>query len=256
VLIPARNEANRISPCLHSLVNQDYPNIEILVLDDYSEDGTAEVVRQFGKVRLLIGKPLPEGWSGKSWACHQLANAAGGELLLFTDADTVHSVGAVSAAVREQRRTRADLLSVWPYQISETLAEKLVIPLLFVVAGSFVPHWLIYLSQTAKWPFRNFPRAWVASLGVANGQFLLFSRESYFRIGGHEAVRDKMAEDVALGRTIAGQIGMRLVNANGVLLVQCRMYRSLEEIWHGFTNTLPLSQALLAPRKHKFKKLS
>ena len=238
VLIPARNEANRISPCLHSLVNQDYPNIEILVLDDYSEDGTAEVVRHFGKARLLIGKPLPEGWSGKSWACHQLANAAGGELLLFTDADTVHSVGAVSAAVREQRRTRADLLSVWPYQISETLAEKLVIPLLFVVAGSFVPHWLIYLCQTAKWPFRNFPRAWVASLGVASGQFLLFSRESYFRIGGHEAVRDKMAEDVGLGRTIAGQIGMRLVNANGVLLVQCRTYRSLEEIWHGFTKNL------------------
>jgi chlorobactene glucosyltransferase len=238
VLIPARNEADRIGPCLHSLVNQDYPNIEILVLDDYSEDGTAQVVKRFTQVLLLAGEPLPKGWTGKSWACHQLANAARGKLLLFTDADTVHSVGAVSAAVREQQRTRADLLSIWPCQISETLVEKLVIPLMYVVGGSFVPHWLIYLCQTAKWLFRNFPEAWVASLGIANGQFLLFSKESYFRIGGHQAVRDKMAEDVALARTIAGQIGMRLVNANGVLLVQCRMYRSLEEMWHGFTKNL------------------
>ena len=238
VLIPARNEAHRIGFCLHSLVNQDYPNIEILALDDYSEDGTAQVVKQFSQVQLLAGEPLPKGWTGKSWACHQLANAARGELLLFTDADTVHSVGAVSAAVRQQQQTRADLLSVWPYQISETIAEKLVIPLMYVVGGSFVPHWLIYFCRTAKWPFRNFSGAWVASLGIANGQYLLFSRKSYFRIGGHRAVRDKMAEDVALARTIAGQIGMRLVNANGVLLVQCRMYRSLEEIWHGFTKNL------------------
>ena len=238
------------------LVNQDYPNIEILVLDDYSEDGIAQVVKQFSQVQLLAGEPLPKGWTGKSWACHQLANAAAGELLLFVDADTVHSVGAVSAAVRQQQQTRADLLSVWPCQISETIGEKLVIPLTYVVGGSFIPHWLIYFCQTAKWPFRNFSGAWVASLGIANGQFLLFSRESYFRIGGHQAVRDKMAEDVALARTIAGQIRMRLVNANGVLVVQCRMYRSLEEIWDGFTNTLPLSEAMLVPRKHKFKKLS
>jgi chlorobactene glucosyltransferase len=240
VLIPARNEADRIGPCLHSLVNQDYPNIEILVLDDYSVDGTAEVVKQFSQVQLLAGEPLPKGWTGKSWACHQLANAAGGELLLFADADTVHSAGAVSAAVHEQQRTRADLVSVWPHQISGTTAEKLMIPLLFVVGGSFVPHWLIYFCQTAKWPFRNLPQAWVASLGVAGGQFLLFRRESYYQIGGHEAVRDRMAEDVALGRAIAGRIGngMRLVNANGVLLVRCRMYRSLREIWEGFTKNL------------------
>src|SRR6516165_1759604 len=85
VLIPARNEAHRIGFCLHSLVNQDYPNIEILALDDYSEDGTAQVVKQFSQVQLLTGEPLPKGWTGKSWACHQLANAARGELLLFAD---------------------------------------------------------------------------------------------------------------------------------------------------------------------------
>jgi chlorobactene glucosyltransferase len=115
-----------------------------------------------------------------------------------------------------------------------------VIPLLYVVGGSFVPHWLIHFCQTAKWPFRNLPQAWVASFGVANGQFLLFRRESYYRIGGHEAVRDRMAEDVALGRAIAGRIGngMRLVNANGVLLVKCRMYRSLGQIWEGFIKNL------------------
>jgi len=175
VLIPARNEADRIGPCLHSLVNQDYPNIEILVLDDYSEDGTAQVVKQFSQVQLLAGEPLPKGWTGKAWACHQLANAAAGELLLFADADTVDSVGAVSAAVRQQQQTRADLLSVWPCQISETIAEKLVIPLMYVVGGSFVPHWLIYFCQTAKWPFRNFSGAWVASLGIATSVLALFT---------------------------------------------------------------------------------
>jgi chlorobactene glucosyltransferase len=240
VLIPARNEAGRIGPCLSSLIDQDYSNIEILVLDDHSEDETAEIAKRFRDVRLFTGQPLPKGWTGKSWACHQLANAATGELVLFTDADTIHSHEAVSAAVREQQRTGADLLSLWPYQVNETMSERLVIPLLYVVGGSYVPHWLVSWCQAAQWPLHYLPKGWVGNLGVANGQFLLFRRESYDRIGGHEAVRDQIAEDIALARAIASQIGngMRLINANAVLLVRCRMYQSLAEIWHGFTKNL------------------
>ena len=116
VLVPARNEERRISPCLQSLLLQDYPHYEVLVLDDHSEDETAHAVTQFGFTRdpasprrLLDGEPLPPGWTGKCWACHQLAAAARGEYLLFTDADTVHEPQALGATVGHAQATGAGL---------------------------------------------------------------------------------------------------------------------------------------------------
>ena len=118
VLVPARNEARRISPCVQSLASQDYPNYELLVLDDHSTDGTADVVlglgftrEKTGPRRVLEGMPLPEGWTGKSWACHQLAAAARGSYLLFTDADTIHESTALGACVGHALATDAALLS-------------------------------------------------------------------------------------------------------------------------------------------------
>src|ERR1700736_3336983 len=127
VLIPARNEEHRIGKCLKSLLNQSYSNLEILVLDDQSEDDTAGVVTTIrgSNLRLIAGKTLPPGWVGKSWACQQLADEARGELLLFTDADTIHPPGTISAVVSKQAATGADLLTVWPFQVTETWAEKL-----------------------------------------------------------------------------------------------------------------------------------
>ena len=114
ILIPARNEALNIGPCVRSLLAQDYPNCELCVLDDHSDDGTGEIVRGLGlsangeRQRVLTGAPLPPGWTGKGWACHQLAAQARGEFLFFTDADTAHAPGTVSAAVAYARRNRAD----------------------------------------------------------------------------------------------------------------------------------------------------
>ncbi|MFZ9873764.1 MAG: glycosyltransferase, partial [Candidatus Methylacidiphilales bacterium] len=103
VLIPARNEEKRIRPCLGTLVDSNYPHLEILVLDDHSSDGTADLVRKRAqgdsRVRLLTGQELPSGWTGKAWACHQLAQAAKGEFLVFVDADTRFSDITLSQAV-------------------------------------------------------------------------------------------------------------------------------------------------------------
>jgi chlorobactene glucosyltransferase len=246
VLVPARNEAHRIAPCLRSLLAQNYSNLEIVVLDDQSEDGTADLVKSFqmglspDRLRLIEGEALPRGWTGKAWACQQLARVARGELLLFTDADTAHPPGTIAAAVLQQGKTQADLLTIWPYQITETLAEKLVIPLMFIAASGYLPLWFLVCCRRLPPIARVVPRLWMRNLGAASGQFLLFRRESYERIGGHERVYDSLVEDVALARTVASETanGMRLVNCDGTHLTQCRMYESLEEMWEGFTKNI------------------
>ena len=242
VLVPARNEARRIVRCLSSLIAQDYPRFEVLLLDDDSEDATRALAEEIGfaktgHLRIIRGLPLPNEWTGKAWACHQLAGAAGGDYLLFTDADTVHQPGMLAAAVAEAQRTRASLLSLWPRQITFSLGEKAVVPLLYLAAAGLVPHFILAATQRFPALARILPRSFLRSNGIANGQFLLFRRADYFALGGHEAVRNHLVEDVALGRRVAMRIpdGFRLVNADGTLLVRCRMYESLTDVWNGFT---------------------
>lgn len=228
VLIPARNEERTIGGALESLSRQDYPRMEILVLDDGSADGTADVVRERAaadtRIRLLEGAPLPPGWAGKSFACHQLAAAATGELLLFVDADTVHESWSVRAAVAERDRTGADLLSVIPSQTMESFWEKLLLPLLHYSTFCYLPMPLVTVTRSPK-------------LAMANGQFMLFRREAYRAVGGHEAVKTALVEDVWLSRRIK-QRGLRLVLRDGTGSVSARMYRSFREIWRGFSKNL------------------
>lgn len=247
VLVPARNEARRIGPCLQSLFAQDYPHFECIVLDDQSDDDTFKVVQQLGfsadpaaQFRLVSGRPLPSNWIGKPWACHQLSQVARGEFLLFTDADTVHHPGTISAAINLALRERSDLLTAWTHQITRTFAEKLMIPFLFVAAAACLPHWLLSLAQRharwARWLGANLLR----SLGTANGQFICIRRAAYQRIGGHAAVANHLVEDVALARAIAAATGegLRLTSCDGTALVRCRMYHSFPDLWEGFTKNL------------------
>lgn len=227
ICIPARNEAERIGPCLESLRAQTGPAWEILVLDDRSEDGTADVVAAEAardpRIRLLHGAPLPEGWTGKAWACRQLADAARGEWLLFTDADTRHRPGSAAAALALARRGRgADLVSFWPRQVTVTWAERLVVPFMFVLLLVFLPHWM---------PGRR------RSLGAANGQFMLFRRDAYQSMGGHGAVRGHLVDDVALARAFRAA-GRRMLNRNGAPWVECRMYADAAGVWEGFSKNL------------------
>ena len=246
VLVPARNEARNIGACVASLFTQDYPNYELLILDDHSQDETSKIISDLiaaapaPNVRLLSGVSLPAGWTGKSWACHQLAAGARGQFLLFTDADTEHQPGTIAAAVAHAQRHRADLLSAWPRLITGTLGEKLIVPMIVVLGLTLYPHWLLVWMQGKPSLAARLPHSWRRSLGAANGQFLLFTRAAYDRIGGHGAIRDHLVEDVALGRAIAAEMhnGLRLVNCDAVRFSTCRMYRSLGEVWEGFTKNV------------------
>ena len=242
LLVPARNEARRIVPCLTSLAAQNYPRFEVLLLDDNSEDATRARAQEIGfgetgALRIIAGLPLPNEWTGKAWACHQLAHQASGDYLLFTDADTVHAPRMLASAIDAAQRTRASLLSLWPRQITPTLGEKAVIPLLYLAAAGLVPHFLLAAAQRFPVLAKILPRSFLRSNGIANGQFLLFRRADYFALGGHEVVRNHLVEDVALARRVAARIpdGFRLVNADGTSIVECRMYESLADIWEGFT---------------------
>ena len=251
VLVPARNEERRIRDCLASLAAQEPPLREIILLDDRSTDRTAEIARELGfceepgsRLRLIRGVELPRGWVGKNWACHQLSEAADPAIahLLFTDADTIHSPGCVRVALDHARDVRADLLSLWPDQITGTWSEKLVIPLGYLLFMAFHPFPLLRWLQdrperVARW---GIPGERVAMLGAANGQFLLFRREAYRLLGGHEALKDHLVEDIAFGRRVASRTGegMRLVNADGIDLLKCRMYSGLAGLWEGFSKNL------------------
>lgn len=257
ILVPARNEARRVVACVESLLAQNYPRFELLVLDDNSEDETAGLLLELGlrddgkaNHRMLRGAPLPPGWTGKCWACQQLAQAARGDFFFFTDADTIHTPATLAAAVSFAQETRADLLSAWPRLITKTWSEKLVIPVLHILAVALFPLALITFFQRHPAMVRRIPRSVLRAFGGANGQFLFFKKNAYETIGGHTAVRGHLVEDVALGREIAERMGegMRLVNCDASRLVECRMYESFREVWEGFTkNARPaFEEGLLA----------
>jgi chlorobactene glucosyltransferase len=223
VLVPARNEEGTIVNCLRSLLAQDYPNLEILVLDDGSTDATSDVVRAMGssRVRLLAGSPLPPGWTGKNWACHQLSRAARADLLCFIDADTTLAPGTVSAAVGLQEEHGAGLVSLLPRAERGSVSGSLLLPM--------VPHAM----------FALFPMAWVhratrPGVAVAFGPFLLVTRSAYGAAGGHSARGDAIVDDVEMSRAVkAAGYPVRL--ANGTDLVETRWYRGVGPIWRGFS---------------------
>ncbi len=227
VCIPARNEAANIAACVESFARQRYPNFEILVLDDCSEDATGELARSVAArhpalaIRVLAGRPLPPGWIGKPWAGHQLAQAARGPYLLFTDADTVWSPHALQVALRLALFHRTDLLSGLPRLEARGFWEQLSVPML-TLAGST----MVSLPLIAHPAMKDY--------AAASGAFLFFSRAAYDRLGGHAGVRAEIVEDLAFARRAKRcQARLRMVGAAD--LVRCRMYTSLPAIWEGFT---------------------
>jgi chlorobactene glucosyltransferase len=228
VLVPVREEAANAGPCIRALLAQNYPSYEVLALDDESTDGTAQVLTDLAqedrRLRVLQGAPLPVGWLGKHWACHQLAQAARGELLLFVDADTHCAPQALAHAVAALQVERADLVSVFPRQQVGSWAEGMVVAIMQWSLSSFLP---LALAYRLRWP----------QLAAASGQFMLFRRQAYEEIGGHAAVRQNVVDDVALTRELQAR-GLRWRLLDGHPCVRCRMYRSFRQVYDGFTKNL------------------
>jgi chlorobactene glucosyltransferase len=128
ILVPARNEELNIEACVKSLQQQDYPNFEIVVLDDNSTDNTAEIVSRIAaednRVRLIKGQPLIENWAGKPFACYQLAQEARGSWYLFADADTIHAPYMLRSTLALAMELNTSLLSGFPRQLASGLAQK------------------------------------------------------------------------------------------------------------------------------------
>lgn len=228
VLIPARNEERNLRDCLEGLLRQHYEDLEILVLNDDSQDRTGEIIKQFCKrdlrVRCLEGRRLPEGWTGKNWACHQLSQEARGEVFIFTDADNRHAPAAIANTVGWMDRLELGLFSAFPQQITVGPVEKLVIPIVEMFVYSGLPLWLTYYTRPP-------------SVSAANGQWIAFARPAYQLVGGHEAVRNRLVEDVELSR-LAKRKGVRILMAAGTGVISGRMYRSPKEVWEGFSKNL------------------
>ncbi|MBK9122517.1 MAG: glycosyltransferase [Chloroflexi bacterium] len=225
VIIPARNEEDRLGVTLTSLVSQTTADVEIIVLDDHSTDRTAEIARAFApRVKTISGTPLPLGWTGKNWACQQLADAARGDVLVFTDADVLWTDGGLAAAAAEFRRTRADLLSIWPTQITMSWAERLVVPLIALVIFGYLPVLAVH-------------RVPIAAFAAANGQCMLWRRTAYDRVGGHRTIRGSVLDDVLLARQVK-RAGLRLRNADGAGWISCRMYEDWGSVRRGFAKNI------------------
>ena len=231
VLLPARDEANRITPTLRALLAQEgLPNLEILVLDDGSTDGTGDVVRQVvgtdPRVKVIDGPddPPPPGWLGKSWACHRLSQEATGDVLVFVDADVDLTPRAIASTIHHMRDAGLDLLSPYPRQVAVTPAERITQPL---VVWSWVTALPIRITERSHYP----------SMAAAIGQFLVVDARAYRISGGHTAVADMIIEDVGVLRALKRH-GFKGAPADGSAVASCRMYESADDIYAGYTKSV------------------
>ncbi|MBN2117276.1 MAG: glycosyltransferase [Anaerolineales bacterium] len=234
VCVPARNEERNIRRCVEALLAQDYPNFEVIVLEDRSTDATAEILRGMSMesdsgatpaLQIIPGADLPTGWAGKPHALFQAAAAARGKWLCFVDADTFLSSVTLSSCYAKAVETKADMFTIMTFQILGSFWEKAVMPIVMsAMSVGFSPRKV------------NDPRRRDA---VANGQFILIKRAVYDTIGGHERIKDQIVEDKAIAEQVKWN-GHRLVIADGYSVTRTRMYTSLPEMWEGWTKNVYL----------------
>ncbi len=228
VLIPVRNEEKNIGTLLGTLTALQYDDTEILVYDDGSTDGSAVVIdgymRLDNRVRYLRGSDLPEGWTGKNRACHNLAAEARGEYLLFLDADVLVGNDLLRNAVSYALKHKLTLLSIFPGQVMKTTGEKIVVPFMFRILLSLLP---LFLIRRCSW----------TSLSAANGQMMLFSGKAYREHRFHERVRDRLAEDIEIMRVIK-RLRLKGETLVGRKEIRCRMYRGYLEGVNGFSRNI------------------
>ncbi len=232
LLVPARNEEAHIEMCVRSLIGQHYGRLEVLVLDDQSDDATASLVQRIraelpptrrDRLRLLHGEALPAGWVGKNFACHQLSQHAQGDYFFFTDADTVHAPETVRAAIACMQRLNVDLLTAESEYKLKGLGERLIMPLICFRVFTLLPLTLVSRSSAPV-------------LAVGKGPLLCLHRIAYEASGGHMAIKDRILEDVALARAVKAA-GYRIAFVDALELIYCHMYTSFTQTWAAFSRT-------------------
>jgi len=237
VLVPARNEATSIGPAIEAILANNHPNFEIVVLDDQSEDDTAIIVQSFAnrdpRIRLLKSTSLPDGWNGKQHACWQLANQSQSEWLLFLDADVRLSQDAISRCLAEQNLRQAPLISGFPMQETGTIAEKMLIPLMYYVL-------LCYL------PIKRMRASLGVGLAAGCGQFFLVNRVVYMSVGGHSSIRASRHDGIQLPRSFR-RAGHATDIFDATDIARCRMYTSATQVCNGLLKnaTEGIANALL-----------
>jgi len=214
VLIPARNEENNIENCINSLRNQLYKNYEILVINDNSTDNTGNILARMAaedsRIKVYNSKPLPDDWYGKPYALHQLSAHANGEILLFTDADTVHYPASISWAVTNMQYLKADMVSGYIGQIFHKFGEVITVPLMFFLTGFTIP---LFLNRFTK----------LSWFSAAIGQYIAIKHDVFKAIGGCESFKKKTSEDIYMSRFVKYK-GYSTRFLNITEHINCRMY--------------------------------
>lgn len=223
IIVPVRNEEKYISKCLDSLVNQKYPNFEIIVINDSSSDGTWNIIQRYTEnceqsLEAINAGPRPDGWIGKSWACYQGYLKATGDIFMFTDADTIHSQNALSLAVGHLINQKLDALTAIPRLVCEDFWTKITLPVVWSIS---------YVRYS---PLRaNNPNT---TTGYFFGSFYVIFRRVYEAVGTHEAVKGEIVEDGALGGIVKKE-KFRLKVVRGEHHIRAIWARDLSSLWHG-----------------------
>lgn len=225
VLIPARNEEARIEATLRALMRSEGADLEIVVLDDQSDDRTAEIVRALAaedpRISLAEAPPLPEGWSGKQHACHVLSGLARHDLLVFLDADVRLSPDALPRMVRCFEKSGRDLVSGFPLEETGSFLERLVIPQIHFLLLGYLPILPGRLINSA-------------AFAAGCGQLFMTRRQAYRKAGGHAAIRQSKHDGITLPRAYR-KAGCKTDIFDASDLARCRMYEGAGEVWTGFS---------------------
>ncbi|HSU31546.1 MAG TPA: glycosyltransferase family 2 protein [Bryobacteraceae bacterium] len=237
VLIPARNEELSIAAAVHSVLASQHLDLEVIVLDDHSEDGTARIVQEIAardsRVQLATAPALPLGWCGKQFACFTLASLASKPVLCFLDADVRVAPDGLARMVRFLRRSEAPLVSGVPRQETKTWSEQLLLPLIHFILLGYLPMWAMRKSKDP-----------VFAAGC--GQLFVAERETYMRVGGHSKIQGSRHDGITLPRAYR-DAGCQTDLCDATPLATCRMYRNASQVFQGLLKNA--TEGIASPKR-------